>query len=317
MTEWRGEPNQPSGAWTTERIEPDRLPEAIKVLVDGDAQAAVRFLDYAKATTLRLDLVWSLLDEHGTVCGTVLVAPAAGRTAMFFASRPTRTAPIAEMGRLVNDAIRALDPTEVSLAQALIDPAAIVEHDVFSAGGFHRLAKLNYLERPIPRFRTIKAPSLAENVRIEPWDPRDRAMMLELLERTYEDTLDCPGLSGLRAINDILDGHLASGVFTPSWWHLLFVDDAPEGVLLFNRSADGETIELVYLGVSRCIRGFGLGNTLLRHGLAHLDGERGRAVVLAVDDLNAPAVRLYRRSGFRLAVKRVAFIRQVAEPQGR
>lgn len=317
MTERTPEPNRPSGTWTTERIGPDRLSEAIKTLVDGDEHAAVRFLDFAKTTALRLDLVWSLRNGHGEVCGTVLVAPAPGRTAMFFASRPSPTAPTAHMGRLLDNALTALDPTEVTLAQALLDPAAKIEHDVFTAGGFHRLATLNYLERTIPRFHTIKAPSFPKDVRIEPWDPRDRAIMLDLLEQSYEDTLDCPGLSGLRSVEDILDGHLASGVFTPSWWHVLYVDDVPAGALLFNRAADGETIELVYLGISSGIRGRGLGNMLLRHGLACLDNERGRAIVLAVDDRNSPAVRLYRRSGFRLAVKRVAFIRQVSEPRGR
>jgi ribosomal protein S18 acetylase RimI-like enzyme len=232
---------------------------------------------------------------------------------MFFASRPTENAPTPEMGRLLANALAALDPKEVCLAQALLDPAAIEEHEVFKAGGFLELAHLNYLERPIPRFRTVKHPDLPEDVSIELWDPRDRALMHDLLQRSYEDTLDCPRLSGLRSVEDILDGHLASGIFTPEWWHVLRVNDKPEGLLLFNRSTDSETIELVYLGVSRGIRGRGLGNTLLRHGLAHLDGERGRAVVLAVDKANTPAVHLYRRAGFRIAVRRVAFIRQVPD----
>ena len=313
MNEPFGEPSQPSEQWIVERIGPDRLPEAIQALVHGDEAAALRFLDYAKATTLRLDLVWSLLSLHNEVCGTVLIAPSAGKTAMFFASRPTENAPTPEMGRLLANALAALDPKEVCLAQTLLDPAAIEEHEVFKAGGFLELAHLNYLERPIPRFRTVKHPDLPEDVSIEPWDPRDRALMHDLLQRSYEDTLDCPRLSGLRSVEDILDGHLASGIFTPEWWHVLRVNDKPEGLLLFNRSTDSETIELVYLGVSRGIRGRSLGNILLRHGLAHLDGERGRAVVLAVDKANTPAVHLYRRAGFRIAVRRVAFIRQVPD----
>ena len=115
----------------------------------------------------------------------------------------------------------------------------------------------------------------------------------------------------MRSTEDILDGHIASGVFTSKWWHILYVDEKPQGVALFNRSSDGNTIELVYLGISREIRGRGLGKKLLTHGLSLLDGESGRAIVLAVDRENSPALHLYRRMGFRISVKRIAYVRQV------
>ena len=201
---------------------------------------------------------------------------------------------------------------EIVLAQALLDPGAHYEHEIFQAGGFQRLANLDYLERPIPRFKSIKPPQLGEDLRIEPWDPRNRQEMVDLLDRSYEETLDCPGLTGMRRTEDILEGHMASGIFSPQWWHVLLVDGRAEGVLLFNRAADNETIELVYLGISRRIRGRGLGRVLLTHGLSELDDAPGRAIVLAVDRKNQPAVRLYRRAGFRVSVKRVAFVRQVS-----
>ncbi|MCH2162413.1 MAG: GNAT family N-acetyltransferase, partial [Phycisphaerales bacterium] len=109
----------------------------------------------------------------------------------------------------------------------------------------------------------------------------------------------------------ILEGHLAAGVFIPEWWSLLKVDGKAEGVLLFNRAADGNTIELVYLGLAREVRGRGLGRVLLSNGLAGLDNARGRGVVLAVDRANGPAVRLYRRFGFRLSIRRIAYVQSI------
>ena len=294
------------------QVTAERLPEAIRALVRGDQAAANRFLDYARETRIRLDLIWSLLGEDGGIEATVLAAPAAGRTAMLFASRPASKRRIPAMGSLIRTATDQLADADVALAQALLDPSSTEEHRIFEAGGFLKLAQLDYLERPIPRFRSIRPEPLPQDITIESWDPRNRAEMLNLLERSYEETLDCPGLTGMRRTEDILEGHLAAGVFMPDWWSILKVDGKSQGVLLFNRAADGNTIELVYLGMSRSVRGRGLGRLLLTNGLAGLDNADGRAVVLAVDRANGPAVRLYRRFGFRLSVKRVAYVRAIS-----
>ena len=156
------EPTEGSRAPRIIRIEAGRLPEAIQALVRGDEAAARRFLDYARESTLRLDLVWSLVDASDDIQATVLVAPAAGHTAMLFASRPAHADSTQQMGQLIDTAVGALDAKEIVLAQALLDPGAHVEHDVFEAGGFQRLANLDYLERPIPRFNAIKPPQLGE-----------------------------------------------------------------------------------------------------------------------------------------------------------
>ncbi|NCF40274.1 MAG: GNAT family N-acetyltransferase [Planctomycetia bacterium] len=100
--------------------------------------------------------------------------------------------------------------------------------------------------------------------------------------------------------------------FALDWWHVLRIDGVPSGVLLFNRGADGHSIELVYLGLVPMARGRGLGKTLLTFGLAALDGDGARIVVLAVDRENQPAVRLYRRAGFRHSVRRTAMVHPLA-----
>jgi ribosomal protein S18 acetylase RimI-like enzyme len=100
----------------------------------------------------------------------------------------------------------------------------------------------------------------------------------------------------------------------PDAWHLLRVDGRDAGALLLNRTREGTTIELVYLGLTADVRGRGLGRTLLTFGLAALDGDPARTIVLAVDRANLPAVGLYRRSGFRFALRRIALVRPV--PRG-
>jgi ribosomal protein S18 acetylase RimI-like enzyme len=305
-----GERDLPPG-FRVERIAPDRLEEAIRVLVRGDRAAAARFLEFATSTGLPLEHVWSLIDSADRIEATTLAAPAAGRTATIFTSRAAVPARVASVGRLVDLTVAGLQGHDIDLAQALLDPNNPDEEAIFLAGGFRRLAELDYLERPIPRFGSIPVPNLPSGVEIEAWQPDQRSRLLDLLQRTYENTLDCPGLAGLRRPEDILDGHLASGRPIPGAWHLLRVDGRDAGALLLNRNQEGTTVELVYLGLAPEVRGRGLGRALLTFGLAALDDDPARTIVLAVDRANLPAVGLYRRAGFRFALRRLALVRSV------
>jgi len=309
--------SHPTGAndlppgYRIERIGSDRLEAAIRVLVRGDRAAAERFLEFASSTGLPLEHVWSLVDSADRIDATCLAAPAAGRTATVFTSRAAVPARRTAVGRLVDRTIEGLRDHDIDLAQALLDPNSPDEESIFLAGGFRKLAELDYLERPVPRFGAVPAPPLPAGVSIEPWQPDARARLLDLLARTYENTLDCPGLAGLRRPEDILDGHLASGTPIRDAWHLLRVDDRDAGALLLNRNREGTTVELVYLGLVPEVRGRGLGRTLLTFGLSALDDDPARTIVLAVDRANLPAVGLYRRSGFRFALRRLALVRPV------
>ncbi len=294
-----------------ERIGADRLEDAIRVLVRGDRAAAARFLDFAASTGMTLEHVWSLIDSAGRIEATTLAAPAAGRTATIFASRAAVPARIPAIGRLVDLTVAGLRDHDIDLAQALLDPNAPDEEAIFLAGKFRRLAELDYLERPVPRFGAVPAPALPADVEIEPWQPDQHPRLVSLLTRTYVNTLDCPGLAGLRRTEDILAGHLASGTPIPGAWHLLRVGGVDAGALLLNRSQEGTTVELVYLGLTPEARGRGLGRTLLTFGMSALDNDPARTIVLAVDRANLPAVGLYRRSGFRFALRRLALVRSV------
>ena len=88
--------------------------------------------------------------------------------------------------------------------------------------------------------------------------------LLEALESSYQDTLDCPELCGLRETPDVLDSHRSTGVFDPALWWMVHVNGQARGCALFNRCPEQRTIELVYLGLSPELRGRGLGKWLLR-----------------------------------------------------
>jgi ribosomal protein S18 acetylase RimI-like enzyme len=134
--------------------------------------------------------------------------------------------------------------------------------------------------------------------RFERYGPELADEFAATVARTYEGTLDCPELNGIRAIDEIMAGHRAQGKFHPDYWWLAIVDGVPAGVVLLAEMADGTSWELAYLGVVPEQRGRGLARSLLTHALHALSERSAAYVILAVDERNRPARRLYEALGF-------------------
>lgn len=77
------------------------------------------------------------------------------------------------------------------------------------------------------------------------------------------------------------------------------------------RLAAGEG-EILTIAVSRDCRGRGLGWLLMDAVLRALHRERAEALFLEVDELNVPALRLYRRLGFEVVGRRPRYYREGA-----
>jgi GNAT superfamily N-acetyltransferase len=198
---------------------------------------------------------------------------------MVFASHPRVADQTTGIAQLVDHACREVVGWHVDLAQALLDPGETLERRMFEAAGFQELAVLSYLERPVSKTSPPPAPRwpAGTRVRVEPYRHGMDGELGTILERSYEQTLDCPGLYGLRRTEDIIAGHKATGRFDPSLWTLLYVDDEPAGVILINPFPGHKVTELVYIGLAPFARGRGLGRQLLRHGLCLLQGRRAIA----------------------------------------
>jgi len=72
---------------------------------------------------------------------------------------------------------------------------------------------------------------------------------------------------------------------------------------IISRRVEDEA-EILSVAVARASQGRGLARSLLNLHLRRLAGLGARAVFLEVDEHNAPALRLYRRAGFRNVGKR-------------
>ena len=187
----------------------------------------------------------------------------------------------------------------------------MLQQRAIEAGGFSFLAELAYMHRP-GKERPGLAPIAFEGQPLTAthWSESARPLFAEAIADSYEGTLDCPGLLGLRDMDDIITGHMATGRFNPKHWTVW--SSAKTGkaaaLLMLAESGNGIGFELVYIGVGPHARGQGLSKAIMHHGLDTTARDGRGDLFLAVDCRNEPALRLYRGLGFRISAHKTALI---------
>lgn len=187
----------------------------------------------------------------------------------------------------------------VRYAQVFLPLPATPPTDALHAAGFRPLTTLELHRRPVaPADTAAPAPS---GLALLPFDRLDPHLVKQTLARTYVGSLDGPELNALRLADappDDAPGGLAL---------LAFRGPVPVGALVLESSDDGTVLELSYLGVVPEARRGGVATGLLGFALAHAARSARRAVLLSVDDRNAPAKALYERAGFACFERRAVW----------
>lgn len=320
---------------TTPRVQ--QVPESLRlaaagrlVSVEGPARrrAARALLENAPSAGIDPRLMWATIDPArgrdwvGQVC---LGVPGSGRTAMLFLSQPgserllgDEKAQHDERVRVLEGAIRGLedDPElDIAVAQSLPEPSQGWSIQACKAAGMIHVGELAYLRRAQPEGGELADPgamSWPEGVGVrragDLADPSNARALIEALDASYEDTLDCPELCGLRTTEDVLASHRSTGAFDPTHWWVIELGGRPEGCVLMSRCPDQDALELVYLGLSTALRGRGLGRLALERAMRSAADASTRSVTCAVDRRNTPALSLYRGLGFSEFTSRSAYV---------
>ena len=313
--------SQPGGAPSIEvgRVKPAQQDEALSLLLTGRLGArqavAVQLIDDIKRQRTPLDEFWAARHE-GQLRAVMLFIPNPGRTAMSFICPIRDDDTVVFASQLVRVACEGLDPVRVGLVQALLDHQQRREAKALTMGGFTELASLLYMHRPLAARDqdALTWGAISHPMRLVTWSEANRGYFAKGIEASYEATLDCPQLVGVRGIDDIIAGHMAAGQFTPDLWFALLDGDEPAAVMLLNPTPERGAIELVYLGVAPRWRGGGIGRQLLNHALAASTGYGAHEMLLAVDEDNAPALGLYRSMRFAPKARKLALIRTLPSP---
>ncbi len=290
----------------------DRVPTAhrlVEASARGDKRAGERFLTDAGVFGIDTTGLWGAFPADGgrVVRHAFLGVPGAGKTLTIFVSQPTNDTEAAELSGLIDHATR--EEGVGRLAQVLLEPGDAFSLSAFLGAGFIHVADLAYLSRPRPGPEFDPPTDWGAGIRVRGWMPGDDPALADALGRTYEGTLDCPDMCGMREPAEVIASHRATGVFDPNLWWLVEHDGRCEGVMLFNPCPAQSSVELVYLGLAPTLRGCGMARRLMQLGLARIASREEREVTCAVDLRNTPAMRLYKSFGFLETSRRVALVR--------
>lgn len=217
-------------------------------------------------------------------------------------------------GAAVEAVCRDLARRGARFAQGVLEPEDRAGPQILARGGFERITSLMYLARSV-RYPWVDPPQRTDLDWVT-YGNEERGAFESTLAQTYVASADFPELTALRGAADALEAHRATGEFDPQLWNLCRIAGQDVGCVLLNRHADGETLELVYVGVADSARGVGLGRELLRRVLELARQFRMRRIVVAVDKRNEIALRLYRSMGFEDFASREVRLRVLARLDG-
>ncbi len=330
--------SSPEPRFVVARVGEELLLPAAQRLVSQNlkdrANAAKRLIASAPQHGIDLSAIWVTLTlsdkpkQPPEVRQACLAVPGSGRTAMIFVSEPMpggepggpesardeRIALLAEVRAFFKNHTR----LDVRVLQALPEPSDAWAETALRGAGFRWVGDLEYRRRtitPAEHKAGAREVELPQGVRVVPIgrlpaSERD-LVLLRVLEDSYLDTKDCPELCGMRLTADILASHYATGVFDPALWFIAYDGDTPAGCLLLSRVADQRALEIVYIGLSKRLRGRGVGVRLMELAISKAADPRIDAITCAVDCRNDPALRLYDRFGFSALGRRRAFVLSV------
>ena len=283
---------------------------AVLLAPPGDAKGGGQrqiagFCDYLAQCPVRWEGLRCGRPQAPTGLFFALLLP--GRTAIVMVACPGEHGIDADDQLLVTQAgLEALGEHSLHCAQSLLEPDAVAKRALLEQVGFARLAPLVYLERDATYpWVEPPQPGKAEWLR---YGAHTHAEFAATVQATYEDSRDCPELTGLRPIDDILAAHQAGGRFDPALWELARIDGQPAACLLLSPLVRAPLLEVVYMGVVPAFRRRGIGRILLRRAFEQCRATGARQLTVVVDDRNEPAKRLYAQFGLQAVARRDAYL---------
>ncbi len=183
----------------------------------------------------------------------------------------------------------------IRLCYLELSPQAAVPEALLLEFGMKRLACLEHLTGSSHRRLAM---SEARRLTLQPLNEFSPTEQLALLAAVGHDSLDSCALREVLSLKELLAGFYQQDTQAPQHWYAVVYQATVVGLLLLApRPALGRW-ELMLMGLTPEWRGQGVGRSLLNKALELAQQAGVPEVMLAVDDVNLPAKRLYQQAGF-------------------
>jgi ribosomal protein S18 acetylase RimI-like enzyme len=229
-----------------------------------------------------------------------------GRTATLWPPAGAEQVETAVAAALVTRALALAASQGAVLVQSLLLTDSGDDAKALRTTGFAHAADLLYLVSLAAEFPSACP---AGKLTLAPQAANELRQIAEIIERSYQGTCDCPGLNGVRAIEDVIDGYRSIGRCRPDLWLIARAANGDAGCVILADHAPQAVWELVYLGVVPELRGHGFGLEIVRYAQWLAARENIERLVLAVDASNEPALAMYAAAGFASWDRRSVFVR--------
>lgn len=246
----------------------------------------------------------------------VLVECLPGRAAVVMTPQIEAALPNEERAAEARDILLALDGAlqaeKILLAQTLTHARTDEATGWFQAAGYQLVGDLLYLGAELRLSATRKIPGIPiEQLELIPHSPDDVDRWVPLIDRTYEKTLDCPAVDGLRPTSDVLLGYRDIGQQRDDWWFIARHAGQDVGCLLLADHRPASHAELVYMGLVPKARGRGWGVHLALQAQQIAVTSGAEHLILSVDAANMPALRHYQAAGFHFWEQRTILVKSL------
>ncbi len=195
---------------------------------------------------------------------------------------------------------------DARLIMLLVDFQQSADETLLDAFEFEKISELLNLNA-----ERLVFPERLPNGRLSfrPYKNEQWREMVATVEKTYENTLDFPRLTGLVPPDKILQGYQESHAFDPSLWYFIEFRSQIIGVLLLTQIENGEHLELTYVGLAPEFRGQGFSREIVRFSQFIARERNNSHLLVSVDVSNTPALTTYLRCDFHVHDRKEIYVR--------
>ena len=196
-------------------------------------------------------------------------------------------------GRLLDEYQSRLQAQGVAQIQALVDVSNVATKMAMLHSGFRQVTTVRHLLFDLVTMQPIRG-SWDSRFELRAASEFSRGDVDKLVAQTFEGTLDCPHLDGLRSSSEVVAGFLEAKAWDRELpWKVLCEGSKLVGCAFVNPHPRN-IFELAYVGLTPAVRGRGLGRKLVQATIDDCRKRGGHYLATAVDTQNWPACEIYR-----------------------